>query len=78
MTTSVGEQIRQRRLGLGLSQANLSGRAGLTSNYVCRLESGEFLEPSYKKITAIEAVLNDLEANGVDVDGSSSSRENHQ
>ena len=42
---TVGEQIRRLRQEHGLTQAELAERAGLSANYVARLERGE-LGPS--------------------------------
>ncbi len=42
---AVGEAIRRARQVLGVTQAELAARAGLSANYVARLERGE-LGPS--------------------------------
>jgi transcriptional regulator with XRE-family HTH domain len=42
----VGEGVRRHRQGLGWTQAQLAEAAGLSPNYVARLERGE-LGPSF-------------------------------
>jgi predicted transcriptional regulator len=55
------EQLKERRLKLGMKQTELAALAGVSSNYICRLEAGEIRDPSYSKITSITQVLDGTE-----------------
>jgi predicted transcriptional regulator len=61
MTLSLAREIAALRLKAGLTQIALSKRAGLSSNYVCRLEAGEFTSPSYDKVEKIKRALTDVD-----------------
>lgn len=73
MTASVISQIASRRKALKLSQSKLSELAGLQSaNYVCRLEGGEFRNPSFDKVNAVLSALDREESKTVVVASSRS------
>ncbi|WP_425595624.1 helix-turn-helix domain-containing protein [Phaeobacter inhibens] len=60
--TNCIQDIKTRREELGLSQAELCRRAGLTSsNYVCRLEGGKIAGPSHGTVVAILDALAEAE-----------------
>lgn len=52
-----GEELRKARKSLGLSQAELSGRVGVSNTYVSALESGKKTAPPYALVRALAAVL---------------------
>jgi len=65
----IGRQVRKRREALGLSQATLAGKAGVTQTTISRIEWGHEL-PSFIKMMHIYMALDG--ALGVvfgDVDG---------
>ncbi|WP_102854780.1 helix-turn-helix domain-containing protein [Phaeobacter inhibens] len=63
--TNCIQDIKTRREALGLSQAELCRRAGLTSsNYVCRLEGGKIAGPSHGTVVAIFDALEKAESEG--------------
>lgn len=57
MTLLTPEQCKTKRKARGLSQAELSRRADLSDNYVCRFESGVIREPSGAKLQRLEKAL---------------------
>jgi len=57
MTSNPVHEIKDRRESLELSQVELSRKANLQDNYVCRLEGGVFHNPSFPKVTAILSAL---------------------
>ena len=55
-----GKRVRQKRLEMGFSQEKLAYKAGITSNYVGRIERGQVnpsLETMYKLSLALEVSL---------------------
>lgn len=56
ITIPVGEQIRLRRGAMGLSQAQLGDRLGVSGTYIGYLE-GAKRDPSPEIITALNAAL---------------------
>lgn len=52
----IGERIKQRREGLGLSQSDLANKIGLTSAAISLLEKGD-RKPSYEMILKLSDVL---------------------
>ncbi|MQY07693.1 helix-turn-helix domain-containing protein [Actinomadura macrotermitis] len=56
MNESIGAAVRLRRRALGLTQAGLGERAGLTQSAVSRLEDGTRLPP----LPALERVAHAL------------------
>lgn len=56
-----GRYVRARRDQLGLTQEGLAERAGLSANYLARLERGEMRNPKHATLEALAAAL------GVDV-----------
>jgi putative transcriptional regulator len=52
----IGEIIRERRTVLGMSQAQLAARLGISRNQVSNLETGKS-HPSAKVLTALEEAL---------------------
>ncbi len=55
-TTSLGDRIRSRRVGLGLTLATVAERAGLSVQYVSNLERGRG-NPTLEALTALAAAL---------------------
>lgn len=54
------DTIASRRRVLGLTQAQLAEKAGVSQSYIAKLEAKN-IEPSYSKVKAILEVLNGLE-----------------
>lgn len=61
MTKNVVENIRERREALGLNKRQLSILAGLSENYVQRLEGGQFADPRYSKVEKLQKALDEAE-----------------
>ena len=57
---TVGEQIRRRRLALGLSDLQLAVRSGIHRNALARIQSGE-AEPRYATVQAVLRALDEFE-----------------
>lgn len=56
------EQIRRRRLGLGLTQAELARMAGVSQSLIAKLERGRLRDASYSAIKRIFEALERAEA----------------
>jgi transcriptional regulator with XRE-family HTH domain len=69
---SLGDRIRARRVGLGLTLASVAERAGLSLQYVSNLERGRG-NPTLEALTALaaalEVTLGDLLAEGEQAGG---------
>jgi ribosome-binding protein aMBF1 (putative translation factor) len=57
---SIAREIIRRRRSLGLPQAALARRAGLSKAYLCRVEKGH-MNPTVKSIAKIDAALKAVE-----------------
>ena len=53
MEESLGGRIRTRRKALGYTQEQLAREAGVTMNYVARLERDEIADPHVSTLAAI-------------------------
>lgn len=53
----IGKTLRKARKNLGLRQADVAGKAGITSNYYSMIERGEIANPSSTVMTKIAKVL---------------------
>jgi transcriptional regulator with XRE-family HTH domain len=63
LASEVGSRIRQLRDGVGISQEELAGRAGLHRNYVGSLERGERdvgLSALHRLVTALGTTLTEF------------------
>jgi transcriptional regulator with XRE-family HTH domain len=59
----VGQKIRERRLALGLTQADLAGRIGIQQSDLCRMEKGEYrvsLETLFKVLRIFQVTIGDF------------------
>lgn len=56
-TTPWWEQLKARRLQVGMSQYALAKATNLSHPYIMKLEKGEVREPSYAKLSLIAAAL---------------------
>lgn len=56
MGRALGEEIRQRRRALGLTQTHVAERAGLTTGFISQVERGQ-AAPSLSSLNAISRVL---------------------
>lgn len=54
---TLGEYVKQRRTGLGISRNMLATRAGISHTEVHRIEIGERTNPSMKVLTALAISL---------------------
>jgi transcriptional regulator with XRE-family HTH domain len=54
----LGRTIRAERRRAGLTQAELARRAGIASNHLSRLESGEKIDPRFATIAKLALALN--------------------
>jgi len=59
---TVGDGIRRVRQELGFTQAELAERAGLSANYVARLERGELGPSLWVAVRLAEALQTPLES----------------
>ena len=56
MNESIGRSLREKRLGLGLTQAQVAGKAKVRLETVCRIEKGR-ANPTLDTITRIAKAL---------------------
>lgn len=59
----VGQKIRERRLAMGLTQADLAGRIGIQQSDLCRMEKGEYrvsLETLFKVLRIFQVTIGDF------------------
>jgi transcriptional regulator with XRE-family HTH domain len=59
----VGQKIRERRLAMGLTQADLAGRIGIQQSDLCRMEKGEYrvsLETLFKVLRIFQVNIGDF------------------
>ncbi len=54
----IGEQIKKRRIELGLSRKDLSEKTGISNSYISMLESGDRKSPSLDILLKISTALN--------------------
>jgi HTH-type transcriptional regulator/antitoxin HipB len=59
---TVGDGIRRARQELGITQADLAERAGLSANYVARLERGELGPSLWVAVRLAEALETPVES----------------
>lgn len=52
----VGQEIKERRLNMGLSQMELAEKAGISQSHLCRLETGMHV-PTFATVERIAAAL---------------------
>lgn len=57
-TADLGRTIRAERRRAGLTQAELARKAGIASNHLSRLESGEKIDPRFATIAKLALALN--------------------
>lgn len=65
----LGAQLRARREALGLSQADVAERAGVSREFVVRLEGGKRRADLSLVLAVVEALKTDLSLDVSDVDG---------
>jgi len=56
-TTALGDWIKARRSGQGMSQRELADRAGISRSYLCDIERGRGTQPSVHSLDAIAGAL---------------------
>ena len=64
---ATGSQIRAARAGLGWSQVELAGRAGIHAKSTCYWERQGVISPRQAKGSALEKMVAAFNAAGVDV-----------
>lgn len=67
MKSDISSKLKKYRTKRGLTQEQLGHEAGLTKDYISKIERGEVLSPSFdtveKIVKALQIDLNDLSSN---------------